>query len=170
MAAITTIVAVGALALGAASYVSSEAARGEAKQAAAASAEEQRKSQSEVKALNAQKAANEQRQQVREERIRRARVEQGATNTGADGSSGEFGATSGLASQLGANIGTNIGQLAGAQRISMFNQNAADFSTQAQQSMSDAQGASNLMGLSMNIFNAAGGFGVFKSAPPPKTV
>lgn len=170
MAAISTIVAIGALVIGGASYISSEQARGDAKQAAADSAAEQRKSQSEVKALNAQKAANEQRTQIREERIRRARVEQGSENTGTSGSSGEFGATSGLATQLGANIGTNIGQLAGAQRISMFNQNAADFSSSAQQSLSDSQSAAGLTGLSMNIFNSAGGFGNFQTKTPAKTV
>lgn len=169
MAAISTIVAVGALVIGAASYVAAESARSDAKSAAQDSAREQRKSQAEVKALNAQKAANEQRQQVREERIRRARVEQSSENSGVSGSSGELGAVGGLATQLGANIGTNLGQLAGTNRIGIFNQNAADFNTQAQNSMSDSQGYQNLMGLSMNIFNASGGFGNFTTKTPAKT-
>lgn len=171
MPAITSIIAVASLTVGAAAYVSSQEARGEAKEAAGLAAEEGRKSQSEVKALNAQKAAGERRQQVREERVRRAKVEQGASNTGVSESSGEAGAISGLATQLGANIGTNLGQLQGANAISGFNQAAADFNTSAQNSMSDAAGAQNLFALSGSIFNAAGGVGAIKTifnSPMPK--
>lgn len=164
MAAITTIIAVASLAVGAASYVSSQESRKEASSNYANAAVEQRKAQSEQKALNAQRAANERRQQVREERVQRAKVLQASENTGTDGSSGEFGATGGLATQLGANIGTNLGQIAGANRISDLNQSAANFNSAAQSNLSSAQGAESLFGLSNSIFNAAGGFGTIKTA------
>ena len=53
------------------------------------------------------------RQQLREERIRRAQIEQAAANQGAGGSSGEAGAISALGSQVGSNIASiSQGQLA----------------------------------------------------------
>lgn len=159
MAALTTILAAGALAIGGASYVAAEKGRKQAQANYAQQSREQAKVRSEQAALNAQQAANERRQQVREERIRRARVLSAAENTGTEGSSGALGAVGGFATQLGANIGTNLGQLFGTGRINQYSQSAADFGTAAQQAQSRQAGAQNLMGLSMSIFSAAGGFG-----------
>lgn len=107
------------------------------------------------------------RQQLREERIRRAQIEQAASNQGAGGSSGEAGAISALGSQMGANIASiNQGQLA-ASGISNAMSRAAGATQRAQV----AQGVANLSG---TIFQASGGFeSVFGGGsginPPPAT-
>lgn len=169
MAAITTIAAITAVGVGIASYAAAEKSR---KQAAAAY-KEQAASQAQVRseqvALNSQQAANERRQQIREERVRRAKILQAAEGTGTEGSSGELGATGGMATQLGANIGTNLGQLAGTGRINQFSQTAADFGTAAQNALNNQAAASNRLSLSLSIFNAAGGFGAFASKAPAPT-
>lgn len=170
MAAISTYLAVAAVIIGGASYYSAEQNRKEAQMNYANQAEEQRKAKAEQAAMNAQAAAAERRQQVREERIKRARILQASENSGSTDSSGMFGAASGLASQLGAAIGTNLGTEAGTNRLNQFMQTAADFGTAASRNLNSAQAAQNLFGLSTTVFNAAGGFGAFKSTTPaPKT-
>lgn len=114
--------------------------RKEAEKQNALSREESVKAQSEERAMGAQRASLERRQQIREERVARGRLMQGSENTGTSGSSGESGAQAGLASQLGANIGFNLGQLQSANNISTYNQNAADYQAGAQQALSDASG------------------------------
>lgn len=168
MAAISTIVAVGALIIGGASYVSAEKSRKTAQANYRQQAKEQEKVRGEQAALNAQQAANERRQQIREERIRRARVLAAAEGTGTEGSSGALGSVAGFATQLGANIGTNLGQLFGTGRINQYSQQAANFGTAAMNAQSNQAAAQNLMGLSSSIFSAAGGFGAFKSTPAAK--
>lgn len=91
----------------------------------------QEDAQREQRAANAAQAAQERRQQIREERIKRARIVQASSNTGVSESSGEIGATGGLATQLGGNIGFNLGQLAHAQRTSESLQKASDYQTSA---------------------------------------
>lgn len=163
MAAISTIVAVAALTISAASYVSGEHSRKEAQEASAQAAGEQRKAGSEQAALNTQRAALERRQQIREERVRRAKMLQASENSGTAGSSGELGATAGLANQLGVNIAFNQGQLAGQGRANAFGQAGADYMTEANIALSDASSASNLFNLSTNIFQSSGGFSNFKT-------
>lgn len=169
MAALSTVAAIASVVIGGVSYVSAEKSR---KQAAAANqqqAEENKKVRSEQAALNAQQAASERRQQIREERVRRARLLAAAENTGTEGSSGALGGVGGFATQLGANIGTNLGQLAGTGRINQYSQQAADFGTASQNAQNRQAASQNLFGLSMSIFNAAGGFGAFKTqTPAPK--
>ena len=105
------------------------------------------------------------RKQIREERIRRAQIEQAAANQGAGGSSGEAGAISALGSQMGANIASiNQGQMAAA-GISNAMSAAAGHGQKAQV----AQGVASLSG---TIFQGAGGFdSIFSSGsgvnPPP---
>ena len=105
------------------------------------------------------------RQQIREERIRRAQIEQAAANQGAGGSSGEAGAISALGAQVGSNIASiNQGQVAAA-GISNAMSAAAGHGQKAQV----AQGVASLSG---TIFQASGGFGsVFGGGsgvnPPP---
>lgn len=164
MAAISTIVAIGALAIGTLSYVSQVKSNKEAQRNVSRANSENKKTQAEQKALNAQKAANERRQQIREERVRRAQVEQSAENTGVAGSSGELGAVSGLTTQLGANIGTNLGQLQGVQNINNYSQAAADFSTAANRNQSDASSAASIFSLAGNVFQGAGGFSTLQTA------
>lgn len=137
--------------------------RKEAQANARSAAEEQRKAQAEQKAMNAQKAAQERRAQIREERVRRARIIQGAENTGTSGSSGLSGAVSSISSQFAGNVGYNLGQLQGANAISDYSQKAADFSFNANKASMDAQNYDSLFGLSTNIFMASGGVKDMKS-------
>lgn len=164
--ATATYFAIASLAVGAASYYSAEQSRKDAQANYAASAAEQKKAQSEQTAINAQKAAEERRQQIREERIRRARLEQQAASSGGIGSSGLFGAESGFATQLGGNIGSNLSMLAATGRMGQYQQSAADFSTAAQRNISDMGASRNMFDLSGTIFQAAGGF---KQLANPRT-
>ena len=130
--------------------------------AASSAKRQQTTAQAAQKASQAAQAAQERRQQIREERIKRARVLQSAENTGTAGSSGEFGAVSCIATQLGSNLGFNQGLLNLGNRISNAYQKAADYSF-------DSQIAGKVGGmfldLSGNLFNAGGGFDMFKSKP-----
>ena len=107
------------------------------------------------------------RQQLREERIRRAQIEQASANQGVGGSSGEAGAISALGAQVGANVASiNQGQVA-AEGISGAMSKAAGAGQRAQV----AQGVASLSG---TIFQASGGFGsIFGGEsginPPPAT-
>ncbi len=105
------------------------------------------------------------RQQLREERIRRAQIEQASANQGVGGSSGEAGAVSALGAQVGANVASiNQGQMA-AEGISGAMSRAAGATQRAQV----AQGVASLSG---TVFSGAGGFNsIFSSGtgvnPPP---
>lgn len=120
--------------------------------------EEQKKIRDEQKAGQAAQAAAERRQQLREERIKRARLIQSGQNTGTAGSSGVAGASGGLQTQLQSNIGFNLGQLQNASNISQFGQNSADFLSSANNSIVDANQWGAAAGMGMNIFKASGGF------------
>jgi len=141
---IELIVALGSLAVGAGSAIASNTAQ---KKAAGA----QEKIQGEQKAQNAAQAASERRSQVREERVRRARVMQSSENTGVGESSGEFGALGTLGTNLAVNMGSNAGKLAASERTSGYAQDAANFMGQAQRS-------DKLFNLSASIFSNSGGF------------
>ena len=105
------------------------------------------------------------RQQLREERIRRAQIEQASANQGVGGSYGEAGAVSALGAQVGANVASiNQGQVA-AEGISGAMSKAAGATQRAQV----AQGVASLSG---TVFSGAGGFNsIFSSGsgvnPPP---
>lgn len=152
MAAVSTTVAIVAAVVGTASYVEAKEARGEQKAASEKAASEQKQARSVQEASNAQQAAMESRQQIREERVRRARIMQGAQNTGTAFSSGEFGSIGSLSTSLSSNIGANRGAIQRGQQISAFQQNAADFNLTAQNAGIDAQNASSLFNLSTSIF------------------
>lgn len=132
-------------------------ARNDAKDAAGRAAEEQRKARAEQAAGNAATAAAEKRQQIREERVRRARILQGAENTGVEGSSGEMGAIGSLSTQLGANLGFNLGAIQRAENIGVFNQNAANAGTDLQNAQINASNADSLFGIGASLFSKAGG-------------
>lgn len=131
------------------------------KQAARAqkdSAEEQRKARAEQSAGQAGQAAAERRAQIREERIRRAKIIQSSENTGVGDSSGEFGATGNLATTLGSNIGANVGAVQRAANITGYNQNAADFLSSAQSHMNDANMWGQVGSVATSVFSTTGGF------------
>ena len=116
----------------------------------------QRKAQERVrkeqKAQNFAAKADEQRQKIREERIRRARIEQAASNTGTAGSSGEAGALGSLSTQLGVNLGLNISAVERGSRISDLSQTAADAGSNAQMASQISQWAPTTVKLADSIF------------------
>lgn len=111
---------------------------------------EQKKAANEQGAANAERAAAERRQQIREERIRRAQIEQASANTGTIASSGSMGATGGLSTTLASNLGFNLSQITHAGNISAFNQSAAN-------SMGRAQTVEQLGSLATSIFSMSAG-------------
>jgi len=156
MAAVSTTVAIVAAVVGTASYVEAKEARAEQKEASAKAAEQQKEARSVQEASNVQQAAMESRQQIREARVRRARIMQSAQNTGTAFSSGEFGSIGSLATNLSSNIGANRGAIQRGQQISVFQQNAADLNLASQNAGIDAANSQSLFSLSTSIFaNAA---------------
>lgn len=122
------------------------------RKAASQSRTAQMKIQSEQRAANAGEAASERRRQIREERVRRARVLQSAENTGMAESSGELGALGAISTNLSSNIGTNLGKLQTAENISIFSQDVADANYAMQKAQLNAE-------LSKSIFQMASSFG-----------
>lgn len=157
MAAITTIIAVAAMATAAVSAYSGYTARQDQKEAYENAASENRKAQGEQRALKFQEQAQERRNQVREERVRRAKILQSSENTGVGDSSGAYGAVDGLSTQLNNNLGINAGRATAGDRIGGYMQNAADFNLSAQNASISAQNADSLFSLSASIFSASGG-------------
>ncbi len=117
----------------------------------------QRKAQEQAK--NVQKANNfqaqmeERRKQVREERIRRARIVQASENTGVQGSSGEAGALGGMSTQLGVNIGSNLSRIALGNEQTDLLQSAANAGSNAQIASFIGQVAPTGVNLANSIFS-----------------
>lgn len=159
MAVLTsTLIAAAALTVSAIGVYNGIQGRKDAAAAYQSQAEEGKKIQSEQKALNAQAQANEKRAQIREERVRRGKIMQASENTGAGGSSSEFGAISSLSTQLETNLGINASRAEAGNRIGGYAQNAADFGTAAQRASLSAQNGDSLFSMSQSIFGSAGGF------------
>lgn len=159
MAAVSSIIAGVALGVGAVSAYQQRKEAKSAQRLMERSAEEERKARATQAAQNTQQQAQEQRQQIREERVRRAQILQGAENTGTSGGSGAMGATGGLSTNLGTNIGINRSAIGAGQRITGFQQNASNFSTQAQRAQYRGNTWGQIGGMGMQVFGAAGGFG-----------
>ena len=141
-------------------------ARREARDAAESSARKQDQIRAEQKAAQMGQAANEQRQQIREERVRRARIMQSAENTGSAESSGELGAIGVLSTNLSSNLGFNAGSVARGNRVSGLAQDAANLNFAGQAAASEAANMGQLASFGGSIFNAAGGFGGITKSPP----
>lgn len=131
-------------------------AREDQKAANIASREAQARIAAEQKAQNSTESARERRQQIREERVRRARIMQAAANTGTSESSGEFGALGGLATQLGSNIGMNLGKLQSATNLSIFGQELADAQGGMMNANNKSQFGQSLFSTGMSIGGASG--------------
>jgi len=112
----------------------------------------QQQIQKEQKAQNFAAQADEQRQKIREERIRRARIQQSAENTGVSGSSGESGALGSLSTQLGANMGSNLDAVDRGGRVSGLNQTAVNAAGNAQLASQLAQWTPTALRLGDSIF------------------
>ena len=143
MAAFSTIAAIAAVAATGYSIQQQQEAKKEQKKVA----KEQRKIQSEQRAQNEAAASQERRKQLREERIRRSKILASSEAVGAAGSSGEVGALGGLSTTLSSNFGTNLASLNSAANISLFSQNAANFSSAADQANANAQMGGQVAGL-----------------------
>lgn len=117
------------------------------------------KIRNEQNATNAQKAAEERRKQIREERVRRAMIEQSSSNSGTGGGSGELGAIGGMSTGLAANLGFNQGLLASAGRISQYSSDAAAAADRGAT-------ARDIGNLSSSIFQMAGGAGSLNFGTP----
>lgn len=122
----------------------------------------------EQKAQQAEAAANERRQQIREERVKRARILQSAENTGTSDSSGEVGALGGLSTNLNTNVGLNAGAVARGARLSTINQGIANDNFAMQRNMGRSKNMSTLASVGGSIFSAAGGFSAFKTGTVPQ--
>jgi len=119
-------------------------------------------SRAEQQATNSAQAANERRQQLREERVKRGKLMQADVNTGTAYSSGEGGAAGALSTQLNSNLGSNLGALQSATNISNNSQMSADIlgnaNNIARANNVDANMWSGISGLGGSVFKASGGF------------
>lgn len=112
-----------------------------------------RHSQEEQRSVVASQQASDRRAQVREERVRRARIMQGSENSGTAGSSSEAGAVGSIATQFFGNIGTSLGGQRVASNISSFQQTAADFRTQSNVAQQQAVMGGQAVQVAGNIFS-----------------
>ena len=105
-----------------------------------AASADQRKARKEASAIKSatQKSADaeKRKQQMRELRVKRARLLQSSENTGVTGSSGEIGAIAGQTSQVGSNFAFMSGQAAAADGITNV---LAEGESKAQGHLSNAQ-------------------------------
>jgi len=83
-------------------------------------------------AANKGQELEERRKQIREERVKRARILQASENTGTSGSSGEAGAIGNLSTNLGSNLGSNLSAVERGGTISDLSQSAANHQGNAQ--------------------------------------
>ena len=146
--ATATIAAVG-LAVGAVGTVASITQQRKAEKEQKKAARLQAANQAEQSAANEREAAIARRQQIREERIKRAQIVQASENTGTADSSAATGSIGGMQTTLGSNLGMNQGMFMQGQRISMNAQGAAN-------AMSSAQTYTNRSG----FYSQVGGFGL----------
>jgi uncharacterized membrane protein YebE (DUF533 family) len=124
MAAITTILAIGSLVVAAGSaYMSYK----QNQQAANA----QKKAGQVQQAEQTAQKQNEIRNQVRQDRIKRAQILQSSQNSGVSMSSGSIGSQGALGTQIGTNIGQISRNASSMQGVSFFNQQSADASSRA---------------------------------------
>lgn len=122
-------------------------------------AQEQKKAVRSQQAQNEAQAAQERRRQLREERIKRSRILASSSASGTAGSSGEVGSIGSLNTQLSANLGFNLGALNTASDISIFNQNSANFMSEANKLGAESQMWGQIASLSMTGANMFGGGG-----------
>lgn len=139
----------------------------DAKEAQKNAAIEQKKIRNEQRAQNEAQAAQERRKQLREERIRRARIVSSSQAAGTVGSSGEAGALGSLATQLSSNLGANLAAINSAADISLFSQNAANFMSVADQANSNAQMAGQISSLAFQAAPVLSKAGSLFSTPKP---
>lgn len=146
-----TEVAIASLVL---SVVSQQVAASQQRKAGKIQRATQKEAQEQQSAVEKARDAASRRQQLRQERIRRAQVIQQAENVGGGDSSGVVGTTSAIQSQVGANLAFMTGQQVGADAISGTLQRGADATLKAQNKALVAGQVSNISG---SFFNAWAG-------------
>lgn len=118
---------------------------------------QQRKEQERAKnatlAQNKAKELEDQRRQIREERIRRARILQSSENAGTQSSSGEAGAVGSLSTKLGSNLGFALGAGYLADQQTQAMQGAADAASNARLASFVGQVAPTGINLANSIFS-----------------
>lgn len=80
-------------------------------------------------------AASERRQLLREERIRRARLLQGAQNTGTSGSSGEAGASGAITTNIDTITSAAAGETKAVEGVNKWNQISSNYDMKARESL-----------------------------------
>ncbi len=128
---------------------------------------EQRQARAEQGAQNEAQRAAERRRQLREERVKRAKMIQAGINTGTEDSSGILGGEANLATQRGSGIGLQLGMEQSADNISMFEQNAANWLGGAQGAMNKSNQWQNTSNMFLNM--AVSGAGSKSSTPSGTT-
>lgn len=162
MAAVSTIAMVG-LAASAVGTVGGLYMQSQANSAARDAAGAQRRAAGVSVAQNAAQASAERRQQVREERIKRAQILNSATNTGVSDSSGEQGALSGMGTHLGANLGANQASVGLGRLQSGFLQQSANAQTRANQYGNYGNLFGQVSGMGNSLFSSVGGWGAMNN-------
>lgn len=142
-------------------------AQQDAKSAAARQNRAQNRIRASQRAQNTSDAARERRQQVRDERIRRARIIAASENTGVSESSGELGALGSLSTQFASNIGTNLGKLKTAEDVSIFSQQAANAAGDQFSAQARGQLSNSIFSIASNPTIASGLESIFKTTPEP---
>jgi hypothetical protein len=112
----------------------------------------QKEAQKVQAASNKAAQMEERRQQIREERVRRARILQAGENSGTSLSSGEAGALGGLSTNLSSNMSANFNKINSSQQLSGFAQDVADASNNAKTAMFASSLAGAAVDMSGSIF------------------
>ena len=97
---------------------------------------------------------NQARQQIREERVRKAQILQASQNSGVTGSSGAIGAVGAMQTQLGTNLANASRAQQSAQGITNLNQQAANFLTSANQTQAVGGFVSSAITAGGNLYGA----------------
>lgn len=161
MALATSTIALIGLAVSAGGLIAGQAQARNSRDMQRQAASEADKARAEESAQNTRTAAQERRQQIREERIKRAQIMNQAALTGTANSSGEVGALGGMSQELGSNMGMNQGSILRGQRIGGFLQNQADFMSEAQTYANRSGTYKQLGQLGSSLFANAGGWKAF---------
>lgn len=133
----------------------------EQKQAAKEAANERKRSERTAQNARMNKEFETRRQQIRQERVRRAQIAQQSENTGVTMSSGQIGAESAINTQVGANISAIRGDTLASQAIGYYNQKAADADFRGQVAQATGQ-------LGMTLAGGLASYGASTAVPTPQ--
>lgn len=144
MAAVSSIIAAAALA-------ATAAAGYEQRQQAKKAAKEQKEARAIAGAEQSAQQMEGRRQQLREERVRRAQILQASENTGVTASSGALGSVSALGTSTGANVASLSRQANSATGISAASQRAANADLRGQEAAAIGGITSSVFGTALNV-------------------